>query len=159
MFGWSVWPAEMLFWLKSHCYYVTLGSLKSTCPSPTSSKRTTRPVNGWLVHSQSFIFLCGRKWNLSGKELRRSQGRLNDKELDLFPPPPPQLSLSCVPFLLFFLSTSVSDCRQKSRTSRAKFTTNSVKRKQNKKKKNRNQKLLMKCGCRFLQVTFKGPLG
>lgn len=38
-YGWSIWHAEMLFWLKSHCYYVTLGSVKSTCPLPHLSKK------------------------------------------------------------------------------------------------------------------------
>lgn len=28
MHGWSIWTTETLFWLKSHCHYVTLGSAK-----------------------------------------------------------------------------------------------------------------------------------
>lgn len=99
MYGWSIWPAEMLFWLKSHCYYVTLGSVKSTCPSPISQKRTTRPANSWLVQSQSLIFSVGE----SEISLEKSQEEVKDSWKtkswicsSLLPHN--YLALSCVPF-------------------------------------------------------------
>lgn len=99
MYGWSIWPAEMLFWLKSHCYYVTLGSVKSTCPSPISPKRTTRPANSWLVQSQSLIFSVGE----SEISLEKSREEVKDSWKtkswicsSLLPHN--YLALSCVPF-------------------------------------------------------------
>lgn len=147
-FGWSIWPAEMLFWLKSHCYYVTLGCVKSACPSPHLSEKEQADRRAVDVQSRPLVFSEGESEISPGESGEEVKDSWKTKSWICSP----LLPHKCPAFLsLFRLS-----CPHLVLTSLSWTHQQNLEAEQ---QKCRKLKLVLWHDCHLQEVTFKGPLG